>query len=476
MSRTFINLLNIYSMFFLLIWGFLPNLIGQKVALSNEVTIRSNSTYDVMGEFNHRVIMLQDNGRRITLFVFDADFQAAQQYYIVPPQNSSDVYGYVPVDSSLYIYYVYPDSGYNMLALQKISMLDFSTYNSRTLFRMKRSETGNFRLVVSKDHSKHMIRYGKSDTDYEVAIFDTVKDSIFHTVPVVLDSPWEDGSISSQLLTSSGDYYLIAGNPKRKNNYEYTLYTIKSGIFKSTQFRTEEPLTEPKLVERGSDHLIFLTGIYLDAKQDLQAGLFLANMDQLTSTGLRLNKVTFQEQVLSDFYGREKQPSNGINDLVFSHIISQKDGSQTLVYEQQREIYRSNMPGRNAYVPGAMSIDFYRENILLVNVDNNLEVQWQKVLHKKQYSYDDDAQYSSFFMHENPSALRLLYNDEIKRSNTISEYIVTCTGQVSRRVLFSTDHSDLNLQIRNSTQVSAASTVIPSIRKNKLRLVKLNYN
>ena len=39
---------------------------------------------------------------------------------------------------------------------------------------------------------------------------------------------------------------------------------------------------------------------------------------------------------------------------------------------------------------------------------------WEKVLHKKQYSQDDDAAYSSYFLLKTPTALRVIFNDEAK--------------------------------------------------------------
>ena len=51
-----------------------------------------------------------------------------------------------------------------------------------------------------------------------------------------------------------------------------------------------------------------------------------------------------------------------------------------------------------------------------------------KYYSKKQYSQDDNAIFSSFFLFQNPRELRFLFNDDIKTENTVSEYIITGSG------------------------------------------------
>ena len=94
---------------------------------------------------------------------------------------------------------------------------------------------------------------------------------------------------------------------------------------------------------------------------------------------------------------------------------------------------------------------------------------------KRQYSNDDEAVYSSYFLFKNPSALRILYNDEIRNENTVSEYILNGAGDITRRSLMSTDNQKLKLQIKNAVQISSNEVVIPSVRGKKLKLVRLTY-
>jgi hypothetical protein len=120
-------------------------------------------------------------------------------------------------------------------------------------------------------------------------------------------------------------------------------------------------------------------------------------------------------------------------------------------------------------------VDFYYEDLFLVGVNPDGSVHWRTVLHKKQYSQDDDAIFSSFFLHRGTEQLRFLFNDEIKYENTCSEYNVSAVGRYDRNSLLNTLDQNLRLRFRDGVQISASECLIPSEFRNKLRLVLIRY-
>lgn len=127
-------------------------------------------------------------------------------------------------------------------------------------------------------------------------------------------------------------------------------------------------------------------------------------------------------------------------------------------------------------VPMSGYVDYYNENlIVLANYPDGNE-QWKKVLYKKQFSQDDNSIYSSFFLFKTPSRLRLLYNDEIKSSNTVSEYLMDPLGNYERKSVLSTEYQNLKLRFRDAIQTSSTSIIVPSERSSKIYLVKIEYD
>ena len=439
--------------------------------VSQEMNIASNINYDVLGQFGNHTIVSSDNGSKMTLYNYNRELQSIVPYPIESPNRRAEVAGYVVHDSLLYIYYSYPDSNQLHLALQKVSLMENIILQEKVIAKSSANIRPDLPLVVSQDRTKHLVRLGSRSSGLQFYLFDVYSDTLVPMEAVGISNS-RDNDFVSHLLTNQGDYFIMNTAGKSKDK-KYTLY--RNSISGNNQYEFTIPENLSDLSIRSNHNQVILTGLYRDQKELYQLGMFFLDLNQVSNANPDYKKVPFNEQTIRDFYGGETQRQAGIEDLRLQQVLLHHDGSLTLLMEQTKEIFRANMPGRNVYLPGAQSIDFYVENIIVGSVNRSFEPEWQRVLHKKQYSYDDDAIYSSYFLHENPSAIRLLYNDEIRRSNTISEYIVTATGGVQRRVLFNTDYSDLNLLIRNSTQVGPASTIIPSIKKNKLRLVQLNY-
>jgi hypothetical protein len=120
-------------------------------------------------------------------------------------------------------------------------------------------------------------------------------------------------------------------------------------------------------------------------------------------------------------------------------------------------------------------VDFYFEDVFTVAFQPEGKVQWKTVLHKRQYSQDDEGTFSSYFLMRNADRLRFLFNDEIKFETTCSEYIMSPLGEYDRNSLFNTDGQNLRLRFRDAVQISSAECLIPSEYRNKLRLVLLRF-
>ncbi|MEM1220739.1 MAG: hypothetical protein AAGH79_17595, partial [Bacteroidota bacterium] len=99
----------------------------------------------------------------------------------------------------------------------------------------------------------------------------------------------------------------------------------------------------------------------------------------------------------------------------------------------------------------------------------------ESILYKRQYSQDDDAVFSSYLLLKTPTALRMLYNDEIKYENTVFEYEINGSGEVDRNAVLNTESQQLQLRIKDGIQVGANEVLIPSERKNRLKLVRVQF-
>jgi hypothetical protein len=450
-------------------------LLAQNIQLSNDINIRSSSNYEILPEVGGSSFLLQEDHHSISLYPLNEKMQWGTKTAIEPPAKNCQVNGYISVDSSVYIYYTLPDSGMVKIIQQRVLLNPITPLPAVTLFRLDKSTKEILNLIVSDDHSQHLIRFGKSFSQLNFYVFDTRLQKLQNLGTANVEDEINKDNYHNQILTNSGAYQLIFNEPFRRDKSHFMYYTSGSGTISTHDFSLNDPLDAIQLINSPVNSKNYLTGLYKNDNNGEQLGIAIMDLDY-PNPGEHIIRIPFRDSIIKAFYSDEKSDGDGLTDLIFKNVLIHHDGSMTLIYEQQKEVYRTNMPGRNVFVPGSTSIDYYIENVVIIHIKKDFTPGWQRILLKNQQSYDDEAVYSSYFLHSNPSMIRFLYNDEIRRSNTISEYWITARGDSGRRVLINTDHSDLNLQVRNSTQINARATVLPSIEKNKLRLMKIIFN
>ena len=78
-------------------------------------------------------------------------------------------------------------------------------------------------------------------------------------------------------------------------------------------------------------------------------------------------------------------------------------------------------------------------------------------------------------MAKTPSAIRFLFNDEVERSTTVSEFVLNGAGEGERHAIMNTQGQDLMLRFHDATQTGANEIIVPSDDKRRVRLVKIQY-
>jgi len=161
--------------------------------------------------------------------------------------------------------------------------------------------------------------------------------------------------------------------------------------------------------------------------------------------------------------------------------ISRQDGGKILIAEMQKKFsrnptYDANY-GTNYYNNGGVRawVDYFNEDLIAIAIRPGGEEHWKKIMYKKQFSQDDGAIFSSYFLFQTPSRLRIIYNDEIKKENIVSEYVLGPLGKHKRQSIFSTEYQNLRLRFKDAIQISPTEILIPSERSRNLSIVKISY-
>jgi hypothetical protein len=217
-------------------------------------------------------------------------------------------------------------------------------------------------------------------------------------------------------------------------------------------------------------------GLYADKNRERANGIFYANISP-EGKAPSLRYEPFTDKVISILRRKDvEEDTRGISDADIRQVVLRHDGGALIVAERHHEIHRGTAAGRGFWRDGMrMVMDFYYDDLLLVALHPTGEMHWTTVLHKKQYSQDDEATFSSYFLFMTPEKLHFMFNDEIKYENTCSDYVVSPVGEFDRNSLMNTFGQNLRLRFRDALQLSANECLVPSEFRNKLRLVLLRF-
>jgi len=189
-----------------------------------------------------------------------------------------------------------------------------------------------------------------------------------------------------------------------------------------------------------------------------------------------LTQLEFDPKFLGGLSGRNVDEEKGIAEIDISQIVKKKDGGLLLFLERNKILERRAAGGRGYSRDGQGNIiDYYFDDIIALSFGRSGDLLWQEIFHKKQYSQDDRGIYSSYFLFSTPSQLRLIFNDDIKPETTVSEYIIKASGYSDRNAVFSTSSQDLKLRFKEAFQLSSTELIVPSERRNRLKLVRVSY-
>jgi hypothetical protein len=223
-----------------------------------------------------------------------------------------------------------------------------------------------------------------------------------------------------------------------------------------------------------------MAGFVSDGNEATATGYFGFSIDPKSlpeEAEILINK--FSSDFISEATGKTNKKQKQLNDYVLKNMVIRNDGGVILIAELTKEFMRRSQmaaPGQfGNNMPLRGYIDYYNEDLILIANYPDGKEHWKKILFKKQFSQDDSGIYSSFYIFQNPSRLRIIYNDEIKNNNTVSEYVVDPIGNFERKSVLSTDYQNLRLRFRDAIQTGPNTLIVPSEKSFKINMVKIEY-
>lgn len=476
-----------FILFFLIIY-----IVGgytQVVSSSEDINIRNDYGYEILGEVNEHILLYRDKGFEQRLMVYDKSLEFVRERKIDIDKNRPRIFGLARRDTSFLAFYGYKDDGNDIIGVSS-----FNEYaeelDTLTVFKKKKTFFGgrDYVHLLSDDKSKSLIYSVEKKNEFIPVVFDNDRFE-----PILTDEyKIENRNLRQDLLdvqiTNQGDVLLLLElNNSRFKNEKHLVEVIyiqgKTGAVNISQIPLSNVYTQS--IHMSYDNYrrnLSVSGLYNDKSSSESKGYFYAQKPVGNPRiNLDVKYYEFDQRFIDEIYGTKSNKKKGIKDFKLVSSISRQDGGKILIAEMQKKFsrnpsYDSNY-GSNYYGNAGVRawVDYFNEDMIAIALKPNGDEHWKKIMYKKQFSQDDGAIFSSFFLFSTPSRLRIIYNDEIKKDNIVSEYVLGPLGKNKRQSIFSTEYQNLRLRLKEAIQISSSEILIPSERSRNLSIVKIAY-
>lgn len=466
--------------------GLLSQLNAQRVTVSKEMTIRNDIAYDVIGLIQDNVLLYRDKGNEKVVEVFDKNMKHLYDREVILESNRVDIYAIVPQDTAFTIIYGYREKKYYNMKARKYNsfaaMIDSSTF----LHNIENFRIESFQFEVSEDRSKTLLFSSRKNDLFYTYVIDNDEMKVLWRKESKLVGYDVRKDFRGIVLSNLGEVnalFEVDNTKYDRDNHHMVLLGLDSneGFFEN-RFRFDNKLTvDLELDYDDKNKRIIIAGLVSDESEfDASGYFYLSKPISSLEAEIVIKDYDFDLTFLGELYGKKLSKKKRLNDFVTRNIVLRGDGGFLLFAEMNKEYYRrSAFNGgsrlNSGFNNGRGWVDIYNEDIIVFSFHPDETEHWKKILYKKQFSQDDGGVFSSYFLFKTPSRIRLIYNDEIKRNNTVSEYVIDPLGNFERNSLLSTEYQNLKLRFKDAVQVSSNVLLVPSERNFKLSLVKIEY-
>lgn len=462
-------------------------LFSQEVRISKELGIRNDLEYDLMHMAGGNTLLYRNKGMQYTFEVFDNEMGFKFSTDLSFEHDRVFVEGVVPLDSLVAVFYSYRIKNETFIKARTYSQ-DMTLRDTIPLLAAKDLSYRRLKMVTSADRSKTLL-FAIRDRDLLTIVIDNNDFKVTWFNELNLFHMDLMDSFRKVLLTNEGKVLVLLEEDNTRNskaNHRLTLLR-SSGTADFNVHHIHVKDAYGSSLEAAYDDVndrIIVAGLLCKNSDYQTYGYYVFNeyVSSLQETSYAQIH-SYPKELIRDIYGTRRPKDAIVEDQFLKELIVRSDGGIILLTEMEKEFVRRTTSNTFGGYAGRLTnndpfasrgyVDYYHEDMLMISVSPFGNMEWYKVLYKKQFSQDDNGSFSSFLLLKTPSRIKIIYNDEIKNNNTVSEYVIDPNGKYERNTLLNTDYANLKLRFRNAVQIGSSEFLVPSEKNSKLSLVKV---
>lgn len=460
---------------------------AQVLTISDELTMRTDTEYDLIGKLGGQVLLLQNRSTKHLLTAYDRNMrQNWEKELELRGRNISVLQTIAKQDGTgFHLVYLFRKRGRNFLQVDQynpagnlqdsVTLVDFGMFTSAP----------NDEVYRSEDDTKLLLLVSQQATKTRCIGIDLTKMNLLYDRTLEPEKYFFGDDFMQAEISNGGEMFFIIDRDNfrsKRKDHRYEIVNLKPGegnVESTSEVILGDSLTYDIFFRYDNANKQLVAGGLYSVKDFTRADgyFFLSTVPE--KSRVRPVFTSFPVALVKNVEGKRYNKKNpGIDELSVRDLVLRRDGGALIITERNRQLERRSNASRVQVINNfgvRPLVDLHYDELVVFSVHPDGRPHWSNILHKKQYSQDDGGVYSSFLLMENPRSLRFLFNDEIRFENTVSEYVVNGRGEFDRNSLFHTRDLQLRLRFRDGVQVAANEVVLPSEHRNKLRLVKMTY-
>jgi len=476
-----------------LFFCFLQIGIGQEITVSEEIVLRSDQSYSILGKFNEKTLLYRDKGTEFEIQAYNNELLALSWTKELELDKKRpevlDVFG---LEEHFYVVYKYKNKGSSVIKVHKYNEAA-NLVDSTVVYNFgKRFYSPDPEILLSEDKSKVLLYHTEYFAKIEVSVFDLSKmEQIWSKEFEPTDLKF-GADFHQMLVDNKGGMHMVLNREndrlkkEKPHHFEFIYQPPNEGKAPITKVSLEGKLSYDSYFKIDNlNRKIIGGGMHSEKNKGRTQGYYYMSVPYGGAADYTLSFYNFELPFMEQLVDKKTKVTKGLFDVGIQDIVIRMDGGAVIICEQLKDFERTSGTTNSSTTPsrsnfsrldnGRYSVDHYYEDLFLFSVHPTGEHHWEEILHKKQFSQDDDAAFSSFFLAKTSRKLRLIYNDEIRNENTVSEYIINGDGAFDRNSILNTASQDLRLRFRESMQVANNEILVPSERKSRLKLVRMTF-
>ena len=473
--------IKIISLFLFVFIGYFPA-ASQIVTVSDGIGIRSDDHFRIIGNINQTIALLTIKNSQLEVHAFDRNLRLKSSVELDIVRRNSRIIASTKGEDSFFLFsqkregqdidIYYWEFDENLELIDSSSIVSASQLMGYTVFY----------AATSDDLSRILFFRSDNNTNLQVVCFDIHEKEVAWSQNIQIEGNLRL-DFRQMLVSNEGEMVLVLKQMERGFgrggiNYEFIHYQPKTENLTSQtiEMETKLPSSERFIID-NRNRKVSGGGIYYERNAARGEGQFTLSLEMDQHLNYTFNYHPFTVDMLAGFSNRNIN-RGAVVELQLQDLMLRQDGGIILFSEVNRTYERRptyTQRGWNRNMGRSLWTDHHLEDVLISSFNGTGDLDWFEVLYKKQVSHDDGAVYSSYFIIENPNFLRLIYNDEISSSNTVSEFLLAANGFSERKNVMNTEHQDIKLRFRNAYQISASEIIVPSESSSRLRLLRIKY-